>query len=311
MAATGLVYDIQGYSVHDGPGIRTTVFLKGCPLSCLWCHSPESQSFQPQVCFKKTACMGLSTCTHCVDACPTGALSDEGNAVNSKRVPTRERRLCTDCAACVAVCPPKALYVCGREYSVDEALKRVLRDKPFYESSGGGVTLSGGEPLCQLDFAQEFLEACHDAGLNTALDTTGFAPREALERVLPHTDLFLYDLKHLDSAEHRRACGVPNEQIVANARFLAESGAQMQIRIPLIPLFNDMRRNLEATADLCCELGDAVTTVQLLPYHTLGVSKYERLDYDGKVFEAAPMSDEQAAEAAAVFESRGLPVVIH
>ena len=312
MPVTGLVYDIQGYSVHDGPGIRTTVFLKGCPLSCPWCHSPESQSFKPQVCLKKTSCMGLDACSHCLDACAVGALQAPGETSEAaKAAPSFHHSKCTDCGACVDACPPKALYVCGRSYTVEEALTRVLRDRPFYEASGGGVTLSGGEPLCQPDFAESFLRSCKKAGLSTALDTTGYAPREAVDRAMPYTDLFLYDLKHLDSAAHQRACGVPNEVILDNARYIASSGGKLQIRIPLIPLFNDTEENLRATARFCRELGDTVATVQLLPYHTLGVSKYERLGYDGKVFAAQPMSDERAEELSGAFRDEGLPVVIH
>lgn len=332
---TGLVYDIQGYSVHDGPGIRTTVFLKGCPLACPWCHSPESQSFQPQVCFKKTSCMGADACGRCLEACPAHALTREGEtegercldagasnddarastpqraSASEAALPRRRRSRCSDCAACVEVCPPKAFYVCGKEYSVKEALGRVLRDKPFYESSGGGVTLSGGEPLCQIEFAESFLKACHDEGLHTALDTTGYAPASSIERVLPYTDLFLYDLKHLDSAKHRQATGVPNERILDNARLIASRGGKIQVRVPLIPQFNDSKENLEATAGFCKELRDALTCVQLLPYHTLGVAKHERLQHGEKVFVATPMSDKRAEQISMVFEAKGIDTVIH
>lgn len=311
MSATGIIYDIQGYSVHDGPGIRTTVFLKGCPLSCPWCHSPESQSFDLQVCFKKTGCMGLDSCTHCIEACPNGAISDKNVVENDKRLPSRTRKLCNDCGACVKACPPKAFYICGKEWTVEDTVARVLRDKAFYESSGGGVTLSGGEALSQIGFSEEFLHACKEVGLNTALDTTGYAPRAALERVAPYVDLYLYDLKHMDSDRHRETCGVPNEPIIDNARFIAANGGKLQVRVPLIPLFNDSAENMRATAAFCKELRDAVTTVQLLPYHTLGISKYERLQYNEKVFVADSMSDKRAKELATYFKDEDLPVVIH
>lgn len=311
MSTTGIIYDIQGYSVHDGPGIRTTVFLKGCPLSCPWCHSPESQAFNRQVCFKKTACMGLNACGRCLSVCPNNALSEGVAKKGGKTLPERFRESCIDCGACVNSCPPKAFYYCGKEWTVEDAVSRVLRDKAFYETSGGGITLSGGEALSQIDFAEEFLRSCKAKGLHTALDTTGYASRNVIERVIPHVDLFLYDLKHMDSARHKQACGVPNEPILNNARFLAASGCKLQIRMPLIPLFNDSEENIEATADFCFDLGDAVTTVQLLPYHTLGISKYERLQYNKKVFEAAPVSDERAEELAAPFKERGLSVTIH
>ena len=255
--------------------------------------------------------MGLDSCTHCIDACPNSAISDRGDAEGGKRLPSRARKLCTDCGTCVKECPPKAFYICGKEWTVEDAVARVLRDKPFYESSGGGVTLSGGEALSQIDFAEEFLRACKEAGLDTALDTTGYAPQSAVDRVAPYVDLYLYDLKHMNSARHKQACGTPNEPILANARHIAELGGKLQIRIPLIPLFNDSEENMRATATFCRELRDAVKTVQLLPYHTLGISKYERLQYDKKVFAAEPMSDARAEELAAYFRGEGLPVVIH
>lgn len=309
----GLIYDIQGYSVHDGPGIRTTVFLKGCPLSCPWCHSPESQSFKPQVCFKKTACMGIDDCGKCLSACTTDAIlrGDPPQGESAVALPARDRDLCDDCGKCVESCPPKAFYVCGEEITVEHALERVLRDKIFYESSGGGVTLSGGEPLCQLDFSTEFLRACKESGLSTALDTTGFAPASSVRAIAPYVDLFLYDLKHLDDAEHRRATGVSNKRILENARLIASLGKKMQIRIPLIPLFSATEENVEATAAFCEELGGSVECVQLLPYHTLGVAKHERLQRKEKVFVADPLSDERAEKLAGAFKKRGINVIIH
>lgn len=328
MSATALVYDIQGYSVHDGPGIRTTVFLKGCPLRCPWCHSPESQSFKPQVCFKQTSCLGIERCEgSCLNACPVpGALvrgeevddtpefideSGEAAPPGKKTVPHIIRSLCDDCAKCTEVCYAKALYVCGEEWTAEDMLKRVLRDRRFYEKSGGGVTLSGGEPLCQLEFAVEFLKRCKEAGLHTALDTTGFVPESSIAAVLPYVDLFLYDLKHMDSDLHKQVIGVPNEPIHANARFIAANGGNLQVRIPVIPRFNDNEENMEKTAALSKELGDAVSLIQLLPYHTLGVSKYERLQWDQPIFEAPPMPEERVKEFAEFFEQRGLNAQVH
>ncbi len=329
MSATALVYDIQGYSVHDGPGIRTTVFLKGCPLRCPWCHSPESQSFEKQVCFKKMSCLGLERCdSSCLKACPRPGALEEGERMDvmsefpdesgemaapteKKTVPHIVRSKCDDCAKCVDICYAKALYVCGEEWTADKMLKRVLRDRRFYEKSGGGVTLSGGEPLCQLDFAVEFLMLCKEAGLHTALDTTGFVPEKSILAVLPYVDLFLYDLKHMDSEWHKRATAVPNEQIHENAKVIAENSGKMQIRIPVIPQYNDNDENMKKTSDFCLELGDAVTLVQLLPYHTLGVSKYERLQWDKPIFEAPPMPDSKVEKFAEIFRKKGLNAQLH
>lgn len=318
MDTTGLLYDIQGYSVHDGPGIRTTVFLKGCPLRCPWCHSPESQSFMPQVCYRSASCLGTEPCGLCLEACPRGALAPRqapatgnGSEYPAKRTIRIDRALCNDCADCAARCHSKALYLCGTEWTVEDTVARVMKDRAFYETSGGGVTLSGGEPLCQLPFAMEFLRACKTNGLHTALDTTGYVPWEAIESVLPWTDLFLYDLKHLDSTLHRRTVGVPNERILANARSIAQAGGSLQVRIPVIPRFNDSWENMERAAVFCKELGSAVACVQLLPYHTLGLAKYERLQEEGPVFEAPPMTDDQVQPLAEPFTRRGIPVTIH
>lgn len=328
MSATALVYDIQGYSVHDGPGIRTTVFLKGCPLRCPWCHSPESQSFKPQVCFKQTSCLGIERCEgSCLNACPTpealvrgGEIDDtpeyldepgEIAPVKKKTVPHIIRSLCSDCGKCTEICYAKALYVCGKEWTAEAMLRRVERDRHFYEKSGGGVTLSGGEPLCQLEFAVEFLQRCKEAGLTTALDTTGFVPASSIEAVLPYVDLFLYDLKHMDSEFHQQIIGVPTGPIHENAKLIASKGGKLQVRIPVIPRFNDNEENMGRAADFCKELGDAVTLIQLLPYHTLGVSKYERLQWDKPVFEAPPMPEERVAEFAKFFQGRGLSAQVH
>ena len=328
MPATALIYDVQGYSVHDGPGIRTTVFLKGCPLRCPWCHSPESQSFKPQVCFKQTSCLGIERCEgSCLNACPTpGALErgsevdivsefldESGNAAPAakKIVPHIVRSLCDDCARCTEVCYAKALYVCGEKWTADAMLKRVLRDRRFYEKSGGGVTLSGGEPLCQVEFAVEFLKRCKEEGLHTALDTTGFVPASSIEAVLPYVDLFLYDLKHMDDDRHRRVVGVSNGPIHENARLIVSRGGSLQIRVPVIPRFNDNEDNMMDTAMFCKELGSAVSLIQLLPYHTLGISKYERLQWDQPVFEAPPMSEERVEEFAEFFRQHGLNAQVH
>ena len=313
---TGRLYDIQGFSVQDGPGIRTTAFLKGCPLRCPWCHSPESQAFHKQLSWMSMRCLGLDACrSRCMNACPKGAIEEgplkpdvqTGEQLRTIHV---KRDLCDNCGACADKCYAEALTLCGKDYTSQALVDRLLQDKNFFDTSGGGVTISGGEPLSQIDFVEEVLKGLKANGIHTALDTTGFAPWEALERTVPYVDLYLYDLKHMDSAKHKATVGVPNEPIHDNARKLAAAGKKLQVRIPVIPMFNWDEENIRATAAFCAELGDAVEVVQLLPYHNMGVMKYLRIS-DGKPMEATPPSDEKMAELKSIVASYGLNVTIH
>ena len=313
---SGMVYDIQPFSVQDGPGIRTTVFLKGCPLRCPWSHSPESQEFYPQISWIPMRCVGTEICeSSCLKACPKDALELGDTSIDSKSGETIQlvhvkRDLCDNCGLCAEECYPHALFLCGTRYTVEEIMQKVRPDRAFFNRSGGGVTISGGEALSQSDFTVALLKQLKAEDFNTALDTTGFAAWKTVEMTLPYTDLYLYDLKHMDSARHKQTIGVPNEPILENVRNIAASGGKLQIRIPVIPLFNDDTENLTRTAKLCVELGDAVTVVQLLPYHNLGVSKHLRIS-DTPVAEATPPSDAKMEEIKALFESFGLPAVIH
>jgi pyruvate formate lyase activating enzyme len=313
---TGKVYDIQGFSLQDGPGIRTTVFLKGCPLRCPWCHSPESQQFHSQLSWISLRCLGIAKCGKCLTACSKEAIS--GGTLTRHAVTQEEirhirinRSSCDHCGDCAVVCLPKALYLCGTDYTVEELLKRLSKDIPFYEQSEGGVTISGGEPLCQPDFTLELLKGLQRLGIHTALDTTGYATPAVIDSVLPYTDLFLYDLKHMDSEQHRIVTGVPNERILDNARRIANSGGRLQIRIPIIPDFNDSEESIRKIGHFCRSLGTAITMIQLLPYHNLGVMKYQRID-DGKVImEATPPADEKVRTLKEVLDNFELPVTIH
>ena len=313
----GTVYDIQGFSVHDGPGIRTTVFLKGCPLRCPWCHSPESQHFKSQLSWRTSKCVGVEECGLCIAACPTAAIRAaaeplEGHGAD-KPVPVVQVdwQTCDDCGACADVCPSGALSMWGKRYTVQEVMDRVVRDRPFFERSGGGVTVSGGEPLSQAGFTFALLTACRDEGLHTALDTTGYAPWDVVERVLPVTDLFLLDIKSLDPRAHLEAVGVSNDLILENARRLASRGARMQVRIPLIPCFNDSVESMKATGDFIRELGEAVDLVQLLPYHAMGVPKWERIRPAGPVLEATALPDSRVEKLRLILETCGRHVQVH
>ena len=296
-----LIFDIKRYAIHDGPGIRTTLFLKGCPLRCVWCHNPESLAYRPEVGFYREKCVACGTCA---SVCPESAIRMKDG------IPETERSRCTGCFACADACPADARTGYGALREVGELAGKLLQDRAFFENSGGGVTISGGEPLCQIDFVVEVLQGLKANGIHTALDTTGFAPWETVERTTPYVDLYLYDLKHMDSAKHKATVAVPNERIKENAQKLAQAGKKLQVRIPVIPRFNEDEENIRATAEFCVGLGDAVEVVQLLPYHNMGVMKYLRIS-DGKPLEATPPSDEKMAHLRDIMASYGLNVTIH
>ncbi len=314
---TGKLYDIQEFSVHDGPGIRTTVFLKGCPLRCPWCHSPESQAFHAQMSYTDVRCVGTELCGECIKVCKAAGALSIGEPTNAGgKEPIRKvvwhRKDCLSCTECTHVCFPGALSVIGKDYTVEEVLQKVRKSYGFFRSSEGGVTVSGGEPLSQAEFTVEVLKNIKADGIHTALDTTGFASRSAVAAVLPYVDLFLFDLKHMDNAIHMQTVGVPNDVIHENARWIAEHGGKFQIRIPVIPGFNDSLENLHKTAEFCKELGDAVELVQLLPYHHFGASKYVRIQmHDPMPDSVKPPTDEEMQEYLALMQSYGLNAIIH
>ena len=314
--AKGHIYDIQGYAVHDGPGIRTTVYTKGCPLRCLWCHSPESQNYGFELGWLDLKCIGAEMCTDaCILACPEGAVSRDAP---SKRTGTEEmivkpkidRTKCTDCLKCAESCVTKALYATGWETDVDTVYARLMKDKVFFED-GGGVTVSGGEAMAQFDFTLNLCKKLKDSGIHICLDTTGFAPTAKFAEILPWIDLFLYDIKHMDSYHHEKLTGVPNGLILDNARFLASHGGALQVRFPVIPKLNDSPENIAATADFCAELGEAVKLVQLLPYHQAGRVKYPRLGRVYRLKNVVPPSEAFMEKALEVFKAKGLPCQIH
>jgi pyruvate formate lyase activating enzyme len=299
----GLIFDIRKYSIHDGPGVRTTVFFKGCPLRCRWCCNPESQAGRPELVWIGERCLG---CDLCLSVCEKAALSRA--AAGGKAI---DRERCDGCGDCAQRCPGDALNLIGRWVTVDEVLSEAGRDALYYEASGGGLTLSGGEPLAQPEFAAELLRRFkrEERGGHTAVETCGFVAWSEIERVAPDVDLFLYDLKHLDPEEHRQFTGQGNELVLENARRLAASGHDLVMRLPLIAGVNNRREQLEAAADFILSL-PGVRRLDLLPYHRLGEPKYRRL---GKVYALEgepPLDSGQAARAAEILAAKGLEVNI-
>lgn len=279
----GLVLDFVRLSVHDGPGIRTTLFLKGCPLNCRWCHNPESISPTPEIGFTRSKCVG---CGRCAEACPTGAHTVVGGDHRFGR------ESCNACGACVLACIPGALTVHGREVSAADAVAAMLEDRTFYAKSGGGCTISGGEPLWQAEFCAEVFARLHEERVHCALDTSGAVPWESFAVVLPHTDLFLYDVKHVDDALHREHTGRPCQDILENLRRLSQCGKPIEVRLPVIPGFNADAASMCAIGEFLERLPNLVG-IRLLPYHHAR-SKYERIG------RTDPMSDSPVPDAAAL-----------
>ncbi|ATW28905.1 hypothetical protein DCMF_25710 [Candidatus Formimonas warabiya] len=294
-----MVSNIQKYSIHDGPGIRSTVFLKGCPLLCAWCHNPETQAFQPEIVWYGGKCIG---CLSCVEACPHQALKATAQGI----VIDRERCVC--CGTCTDLCPTLALEKLGKEMTVEQVLAEVEKDRVFYEESGGGVTLSGGEPLSQKEFAVEFLKRCKELGYHTAVDTSGFVPEEVFDAVLPYVDLFLYDIKHLDDEVHRKYMKAPVAPIQHNLRHIVKKGAQVWIRVPLVPTINDAPEHIRRIGALMQDLG--LKEIYLLPYHKMAEAKYHRLCLPYTVSHIEEPTAEQMQELADILSKQGLNVHI-
>ncbi|UCD10330.1 MAG: glycyl-radical enzyme activating protein [Dehalococcoidales bacterium] len=273
----GIIFNIQKFSVHDGPGIRTTVFMKGCPLTCRWCSNAESISPQPEPGIIVERCTG---CGDCVSICPENALG-----INSRKV-VFDRSACNACGECLKSCSEEAITIYGKKVTPNEVLKEVLKDRSFYTGSNGGVTVSGGEPLQQPEFVEELFRKCREEGIHTCLDTCGYAPGKVLRQILQYTDYVLYDLKHMDVDRHKEFTGVDNELITDNARLAAKSDSVVLFRIPLIDRVNSDEDNIRKTVEFIKSLGEK-NKVELLPYHRLGIGKYKILgrDYPGREFE--------------------------
>jgi pyruvate formate lyase activating enzyme len=270
----GRVFDIQRFSLHDGPGIRTTVFLKGCPLRCLWCHNPEGMSASQAVSFLPEKCVA---CGECVRACPNGAHRLEvSEPQGSKVTHVYDREVCARCGRCTETCDTGTLEFVGRPMSVEEVMKEVNQDRTFYMPSGGGMTISGGEPLAQIDFTVALLRAAREQGIHRCVETAGFASWERFRPLVPLVNLFLFDCKETDAQRHAEFTGQTNRIIIENLRALHEAGAKVELQCPLVPGINDREDHLAGIAALAQSLPN-LAGVRLLPYHPLGRSKLHRL----------------------------------
>jgi len=295
----GVVFDVKGYAIHDGPGIRTTIFLKGCPLDCPWCHNPEGKKPQPELMWWSARCLG---CRSCVEACPREALNlDDTLTVDQER--------CDLCGDCAEACTAEALEIVGHEVTVEEIMKEIRKDAVFYEESGGGVTFSGGEPTMQAGFLRELLKACREEGFHTAVDTSGNVDPVALFILSDDVDLFLYDIKTMDEETHRNHTGASNRLILENLRRLSDAGKTVIVRMPLIPGFNDDEENAQKTGEFVSSLA-TVKQICILPYHKGGTEKLGRLMETGPHYETEPPEEEKIEEIKGILEEYGLEVKI-
>jgi pyruvate formate lyase activating enzyme len=293
-----IVCEIEKYATHDGPGIRSVVFFKGCPLRCLWCANPETQRKDNELYYNYNRCIN---CGSCLKACLRGTLS-----LSDKMVIDRER--CIACGSCVLACPMSALNLVGKEMTVDEVFATVEQDMVFYRESGGGITLSGGEVLLQNEFAAELLQKCRQNYIHTAIETSGFGAWEFFKNIAEYTDLVLFDIKHTDDEKHKALTGVSNKLILENLSRLASFSKNIIIRVPLIPGINDSFENIEATIDLAKRNG--IREIHLLPYHKLGRAKYEQLSKEYVLEEISRPQDGDISKLKELIEDAGLKCVI-
>jgi pyruvate formate lyase activating enzyme len=300
---TGLVFDVQKFAIHDGGGIRTLVFLKGCPLKCKWCSNPESLAAKPEIIFMANNCIA---CGKCQGACTSGAIR-HAEASNAGLI--IDRNLCTLCGRCAKFCYAGAINIIGRYLSVPELMAIIERDRKFYHQSNGGVTFSGGEPTAQPEFLNAALEESRRRGIHTAIETSSFVPWETFAPILENVDLVLTDIKHMDDSEHKRLTGVSNQLILGNLLRISSLGVPIRIRLPLIPGINDSAQNLQETADFVHQL-NTLQTFDILPYHRLGEMKWRQLEMEYEVSDLTPHTELEIEEIAKFFRLRGITVKI-
>jgi pyruvate formate lyase activating enzyme len=310
LSQQGIVFNTQRFTLHDGPGIRTELFLKGCPLRCEWCGNPESFKSYIQPGVYKNKCISREKCGMCEEACPE---KDILNFVEDK-LTSIDCSKCKNCLACYNTCPSDAIKQWGKSMSVEECMKLIRRDKGYYERSGGGVTVSGGEPLLQSDFVTELFKACKDEGIHTCCESSFYVNWEEIEKVLPYTDLIISDIKHMDTNIHKKHTGVCNDKILENLKKLTSKERDLILRIPVIPNVNDDMENIKATADFILnELGGRVRTLQLLSFMRLGEEKYHSL---GKTYKMKDVEIDRESfqkhvdELADYFNSRGIHCLV-
>jgi len=292
----GIIFNCQRFSLQDGPGIRTTIFLKGCPLRCLWCSNPESQSFSTEIAHNDVLC---NQCGECINVCPTNAISLKAKGISINR------NQCNNCGSCVNVCYFGALKIFGEEKTIPQLITEIAKDIAYYRNSGGGVTLSGGEPLAQPDFAIELLRRCHDFGVHTAIDTCGYVNFDAFIEIIKFCDLILYDIKQTDTIIHKKFTGVDNNIILNNLEKVLYNGARVIIRIPVIPGANNTEENISS---ICKELikFNTITEINLLPYHRLGIHKYKMLDRQYMMHNVTSSSMEKIDKLKNIIDGFGL-----